>query len=116
MNGEGNKTTYRIKKIEYCPSRCGQPCMVDVEKTYRENGQTRTKVVSCDVRVNHAYDNEEGRFIPKTSSVTGESWDYSKCDFSTPVISIVGANNGLGEFVGEEFRRRFQKQREREGW
>ena len=104
--------TYRITRIEYCPSRCGQPCMVDVEKTYTERGETRTKVILCDVHVNHAYEN--GRFVPKTT-FKGKPWNYQEHDFATPVCSVIG-NNGVGEFVAQEFKRRFQEQRAKEGW
>jgi hypothetical protein len=104
--------TYRIIKIKYCPSRAGQPCMVDVEKTY--TGDIEPKVISCDVRVNHVYDDKNERFVPRTT-FKGEPWDYQEHDFDTPVCSVVG-NNGVGEFVAAEFKKMFQEQRAREGW
>ncbi len=104
--------TYRITRIEYCPSRCGQPCMVDVEKTYTED--VEPKVVSCDVRVNHTYDNKKRKFVKRTT-FDGKPWDYKKHNCDTPVCSVVG-NNGVGEFVAAEFKRRFQEQRAKEGW
>ena len=112
QNQKNKGIVYRITKIEYCPTRCGQPCMVDVEKTFYEKGKERTKMLSCDVHVNHVYEN--GRFVPKTTR-TGERWDYQEFNFTTPVISVMG-RNGIGEFVKEEFKRMFQEQRQREGW
>ena len=88
-------------------------CCVEVKRTYMQDGEKRTKMIVCDIRLNHDY--EGGRFIQKKSPVTGEPWDYESFDFETPVCSIV-ARNGIGPFVEEEFKKMFQEQRQREGW
>ena len=110
MNGNGAK--YEIKEIEYCPSASGQPHIITVEKTVKQNGRKVKKEVTCHIYMNHIYEND--RFIPKTT-FSGEPWNYKQNDFKTPVKSFV-ANNGIGEFVAAEFKRRFQEQRARERW
>ena len=108
----GNGARYEIKEVEYCPSASGQPHIVTVERTSRQNGRETKKETVCFLYMNHVY--EEGRFIPKTT-FRGEPWNYEKNDFKNPVKSFV-ASNGIGEFVAAEFKRRFQEQRAREGW
>ena len=108
----GNRTTYEIKNIEYCPGACGQPHIVTIEKTSKQNGKENKKETVCFIYMNHVY--QDGRFTQKTS-ITGTPWDYKEHDFQTPVKSFV-ASNGIGEFVAAEFKRRFQEQRQRERW
>ncbi len=85
---------------------------MEVEKAFYEAGKWHTKIVNCDVRVNHAY--KDGKFVKRTT-FDGKPWDYQEHDFVTPVCSVVG-NNGVGEFVEKEFKRMFQEQRKEEGW
>lgn len=104
----GNNMKYEIADIEYCPQACGQPHIVTVRKRFGHNGEEREKESVCYLFLNHNY--EDGRFIPKA----GPEY-YQEHNFATPVKSFI-ASNGIGEFVAAEFKRRFQKQREEEGW
>jgi len=106
-----NGVSYEIKAVEYCPSACGQPHIVTVERTLKQGGEESKKEFVCSLYMNHIYKN--GRFIPRTKF---NGWNYNeKSNFKTPIKSFV-ASNGIGEFVAQEFKRRFQKQRQREGW
>ncbi len=106
-----NGSSYEIKEVEYCPSASGQPHIVTVERILKQGREEIKKEFACFLYMNHVYKN--GRFIPKTKF---NGWNYNKkSNFQTP-IKTFNASNGIGEFVAAEFNKRFQDQREREGW
>ena len=96
---------YEIKGIQHCE---GNRYLVTVED--RETKPVKIKI--CDIYLNHEY--RDGRFMPKTNP-DGNSWNYGKYPFNTPVAMVV-SRNGLGGFVRQEFERRFKEQREIEDW
>jgi hypothetical protein len=82
-------------------------CCVEVRRTYTHQGEERSKMISCHVRLNHDY--ADGRFVPKSPEY------YQKANFRIPVCSTI-PNSDIGSFVTQELTKRFQEQRQKEGW